>query len=204
MAPNPQRPPEPQDPGSQPRKSGLRRDPHPHTFPCSDIEHPKVTSPASPRAECEGRGLDKWRPLEERPPAGTRHPHPQPASRGSPRRSPLEPRSSAREVGGRALATLPLSHPLALRCRQGPLHHERGSLPPKHKEPSRVNGGSGDELRGHIPSWLTRDARPHRGPWRPRGRALTQERRWGPGLRKVRVEARGRFGLFFYKRSQRQ
>lgn len=186
-------------------KLGLRRDPHLHAFPCSDIEHPKVTSPASPRAECGGSGLDKRRPPEECRPAGTTHPHPQPASQGSPRHSPLEPRSSARKAGGRALAALPLSHPLALRCRQGPLHHKRGSLPPKHKEPSRVNGGSGDELQGHhIPSRLTRDARPHRGPWRPRGRALTRERRRGPGLRKVGVEARGRFGLFFYKRSQRQ
>lgn len=149
-------PPEPQDPGSQPRKSGLCRDPHLHAFPCSDIKHPKVTSPASPRAECGSSGLDKRRPPEERPPAGATHLHPQPASRGSPHRFPLEPRSSARKAGGRTLAALPLSHPQALRCRQGLLHHERGSLPPRHKEPSRVNRGSGDEFRGHhIPSRLT-------------------------------------------------
>ena len=175
-----------------------------------------MTSPGSPRAECGGASLTGGGPRRSSR-RRARHPHPAAHLPGvsSPHPAPPLRRPSAapgRRAGGlwalgsgRALAALPRPHSPVYAADKDHFTTEEGPLPPRHKAPPRVNAGSGDELQGHhVPSRLTQDAWPYRRPWRPRGRALTQERRQRPGLRKVGVEARGRFRLFFYKRSQRQ
>ena len=153
-----------------------------------------------------GRGLDRQRPQEELLLAGTiPSPHsPPPGGLLAPPRPPSpETLSTARKAGGwalgsgRALAALPRPHSPVYAADKDRFTTEEGPLPPRHKEPPRVNAGSGDELQGHhVPSRLTQDVWPHRRPWRPRGRTLTQVRRRRPGLGKVGVEARGASGSF--------
>ena len=138
-----------------------------------------------------GSELDRRRPQEELPPAGMT-PSPRSPPPGGllapPGPTPPETLSSARKAGGwalgsgRALAALPRPHSPVYAADKDHFTTEEGPLPPRHKEPPRVNAGSGDELQGHhVPSRLMQDAWPYRRPWRPRGRALTQERRQRPG-----------------------
>ena len=156
-----------------------------------------MTSPESPRAECGGEGLTGRGPRRS---SCWRARYPHPAARllgvSSPRPAPTPPEtlSSAGKAGGwalgsgRALAALPRPHSPVYAADKDRFTTEEGPLPPRHKEPPRVNAGSGDELQGHhVPSRLTQDAWPHRRPWRPRGSdsgketAARAQEAWGGG-----------------------